>query len=402
MDNSLILHSLGDRMTGEVRSLVTYFNFDYFGFYRIRQGTEREHIEGTISEILGDLELWLKGKNLKDTLTYDSLAITRKSTIYCRSFAKHPVTGDIVLTLWRAVGNKRGGVGGAFADESLSSSQKETLKTGAEVNGKEIIWGQPSYYWIIPELNKVASIRTPNSVIDTAALCQYIKSYVDFRRASKNKSEASRSFIHPKTNLEVKVKTVSYEGQREGEKFSMNFKVLARQYKKNTSSADLEKIAQEVTHIVYRESIKKSVPDSRNEWVKLFDKLGSLIGLDASTPKTSEKNNIELIVEAKPTAEKLQVMLQDYAEEYTDDREEWCNIGLKRDGRSGRTTWLNEFVVTDEVHLPITDSDYYDSDTILSVLNTHRFRLLRSLQEAPTLIQVGNVDNEMERAAVNE
>lgn len=362
----------------DVRGLVTYFNFDNFGFYRIRKGKAGEHHGGTIEDIFSDLDRWLAGKNLKDTLVFDPQLISRQSRMYCRSFAKDSATGDVVMTLWRAVGTKNGGVGGAFADESLSSESKETLKTGTEIDGKEIIWGQPSYYWVIPEYNKVASIRLPNAIIDTAALCQYIKSYVDYRRDSVHKKFVPREFVHPKTLNKVKTNTVTYEYTDEKESYSLNFKVLARQYKKNTSDADLEKISQEVTHIVYRESIRKSVPDTRKEWVKLFDKFGDLIGLDTEKPTTEEVNNIELIVEASPTTESLEAMFEHYAEEYSEE-DVWCNIGLKRDGRTGRTTWLNEFVVTDEINLPETTSDYYEASEIMSVLKTHRARLVKSL-----------------------
>lgn len=381
----------------EFRSLVTYFNFDCFGFYRIRQGKVGEYQNGTIEEIFSDLENWLKGKNLKDTLAHDPDTISRNKSTYCRSFEKNQTTGDIVMTLWKAVGTKNGGVGGAFADESLSSGSKATLKTGTEVDGKEIIWGQPAYYWIIPEYNKVASIRVPNSLVDTSAFCQYIKSYVDYRRTSTNKKETPRVFVHPKTQKEIKTRTVTYQAENDKEKFSLTFKVLARQYKKSTSSVDLEMICRDVTHIVYRESIMKSVPDTRKEWVKLFDKIGSLMGVDVEEPETSEINNIELIIEAKPSPEKLQVMLDEYAEEYTDDIE-WCNVGLKRDGRSGRTTWLNEFVVTDEIYLPFTDNDYYDSKDILSVLNQHRVRLVSSLNAVEPEVVNSESESESEQA----
>lgn len=362
----------------EIRGLVTFFNFDYFGFYRIRQGKMGEHHSGSIPEIFSDMERWLKGKNLKDSLPFDKNSISRKSRTYCRSFAKNKVTGDIVMTLWKSVGTKSGGVGGAFADEDLSSKAKQTLTTGTEVDGKEIIWGQPSYYWVIPEENKIASIRLPNSSIDTYSFCQYIKSYVDYRRHSSNKKETSRTFCHPKTNEEVKSKSITYEIKEKNETFSLNFKAIARQFKKNTSSTDIEKLSQEVTHIVYRESIEKTVPDTRNDWVKLYDKLGDLFNIDSEAPPTTETSDIELILEAKPSPEALQTMLNDYAEDY-DDKEEWRNVGLKRDGRSGRTTWLNEFVVTDEIHLPINNNDYYEASEILSVINTHRTRLLTSL-----------------------
>ncbi|OMO22915.1 hypothetical protein BH582_24340 [Vibrio sp. 10N.222.47.A9] len=369
----------------DVRGLVTYFNFDHFGFYRIRQGKVGELHSGTIEQIFGDLQAWLSGKHLKDTLVFDAESSSRRNRVYCRSFAKNDETGDIVITLWKAVGSKNGGVGGAFADESLSAGSKQTLTTGTEVDGKEIIWGQPSYYWVIPEHNKLASIRLTNSSVDTSAFCQYIKSYVDFRRTDPAKKVTDRTFVHPKTNTEVKSKTVTYKveikGENEGqsETCSLSFKSIARQFKKGTSSVDIETICEDVTHIVYRESFEKTVPDTRSDWMKLYDKLGDLFDLDTGSPSTSETTNIELVVEAKPTVEALQAMMDDYTMNY-DGKEEWCNVGLKRDGRTGRTTWLDEFVVTDEIQLPINNNDYYESSEVLSVINTHRQRLLSSLK----------------------
>ncbi|MCX9489762.1 hypothetical protein IG511_12575 [Vibrio cholerae] len=363
----------------DIKATLTYFNFDHFGFYRIRQGKIGEFSHGTIEEIFTDLKSWLNGKSLKETLVYNTNEITRKNTIYCRSFERNETTGDIVMILWHAVGTRSGGVGGAFADESLASNSNQTLVSGTEIDGKEIIWGQPSYYWVIPSHNKLVSIKLPNSHIDTPVFCQYIKSFVDYRRPCATKKESIRTFTHPKSSNEVKTKTVTFE-QTSGDgktTFSLTFKAIAKQYKKETASADLATLSSKVTHVVYRQTIEKSVKDDRATWVKLFDKISNLFGADSEGPTTSETSNIELIVEAKPTPESIQEMLDDYTQEYCEG--EWYNIGLKQDGRTGPTTWLNEFVIKDEIYLPSAKNEYYTAKEVLTVLNQHRDRLVSAL-----------------------
>ncbi|ELS3450675.1 hypothetical protein ACVV7M_002568 [Vibrio vulnificus] len=366
----------------DTKATLTYFNFDLFGFYRIRQGKTGEFSHGTIQEIFSDLQNWLQGKSLKETLVYNVDEVSRKSTVYCRSFEKNETTGDIVMTLWQAVGTKNSGVGGAFADESIASTSSETLISGSEIDGKEIIWGQPSYYWIIPELNKIASIKLPNSIIDTPVFCQYIKSYVDYRRPCETKKESTRVFSHSKSHKEIKVKTITYEQQLDENKAcALTFKAIARQFKKETAGTDLVALSENVTHIVYRQIIEKSVKDDRASWVKVFDKISDFFGTDSEQPMTSDSSNVELIVEAKPSPKAIQKMLEDYSQEYCEGG--WYNIGLKQDGRSGRTIWLNEFVIRDEIFLPSTKSEYYTAKEVLSAVNQHRARLVNALLQKP-------------------
>ncbi|MDF4333884.1 hypothetical protein P3383_11815 [Vibrio parahaemolyticus] len=367
-----------------VKGLVTYFNFDCFGFYRLRKG-KNEFNSGTIDDILISMESWLKGKKLKQTM------VTASKDVYCRDFKRNAKTKDAVLVIWKGVGSRSGGVGGAYEDENLAASTKETLTTGTEVSGKKILWGQPSYYWLIPEYNKIAAIKFPSSVSDTTLACQYIKAFVDFRMRSENKKTTTVA-----RELENGTKTLydrtTFIGVEEGgkKKFSMVFKCIARQYKKDTSSADFNKIAQDASHIVYRDTIDKSVIDGRSKWIKALSKVGSLFSNDENDNYDAGENDhreLELIIEANPTVEELQAMFDDYANNPREEGE-WYNIGLKRNGRSGSTTWLDEFILKDEIYLNMNNDkdEYYSAEEVLSVLTMNRGRLVNSLSKPLTQI----------------
>ena len=367
-----------------VKGLVTYFNFDYFGFYRQRQNKTEYH-SGSLDEILKAMETWLKGKKLKQTM------VTTSKDVYCRDFKRNAETNDAVLVIWKGVGTRSGGVGGAYEDENIAASTKETLTTGSEVSGKRVLWGQPSYYWLIPEYNKIAAIKFPSSISDTTLACQYIKAFVDFRMKSENRNVSSVT-RELEDGRKVLFDRTTFTGvEEDGEKkFSMTFKCIARQYKKETSSADFKSIADEASHIVYRDTIDKSVIDGRSKWIKALSKVGSLFNMgdeDDFDAGASDSNELELIIEATPTVEELQAMFEDYAANPREEGE-WYNIGLKRNGRNGSTTWLDEFIVKDEINLDVNGSqdEYYSAEEVLSTLTMHRSRLVKSLIKPVTQI----------------
>ena len=74
-----------------------------------------------------------------------------RSKTYCRGVAIDPQTNDIVVVLLRAVGDGSGNLHGVKMGSAVGAGESETVKAGTDVKGDKIIWGEPCYYWIIPE-----------------------------------------------------------------------------------------------------------------------------------------------------------------------------------------------------------------------------------------------------------
>lgn len=362
----------------DIKGTVTYFDLTEFGFYRLRRKKElNEYISGDVPQVITSLLSWLDGKTVCNTIPWDAETNQRRTSMYCRSYAIDEDTGDTVLVLWKDVGDSSGNVHGAYANSDVGSDTNDGLTSGSEVNGENVIWGQPCYYWLIPEENKIASIKFTSSIADTESLCHYIKAFVDYRGNFPNKRMSERTVANAKSNREVKIKTFTFVHEdAKGKEYRTNFKIKSKMYKKASASLDYERLADEVTHIVYRETISASVTDTRPLWSKMFDKLGAGLGFQA--PPTRGSREVEVIVEANPTPAELRGLVTKYGEEH-DETSDWNNIGLKLGGRSESTTWLDEYVVRDELIVPQVDNEVYTAEQLLRSIKAQRTRLVSEL-----------------------
>lgn len=357
-----------------IKASITYFDLKEFGFYRLRKGKDPEYLDGTIPSVMASLEKWLDGKKLRNTIPWDAETNPRRTKVYCRSYKVDPNTGDTVLVLWKAVGDSSGNVHGAYAGSDVGSDTADDLTTGTDAAGEEVIWGQPSYYWIIPEKNKVASIKFASSIADTDSLGHYIKAFVDYRGEFPNKKVSERTIHHAKSGRDIKIKKFTFEYKDEKDHvFHANFRIRTQLFKKASSSLNYNRLAEDVTHIVYRETISAKVDDSRPSWVQVFDTIGSAMGF--KTPPLKGQRHIEVVVDASPDGEELKQLAERYAEEH-DEMSDWNNIGLKVGGRSESTMWLDEFVLRDELVVAQADSEVYTAEQLLIAINAQRTKLI--------------------------
>ncbi|TOG64600.1 hypothetical protein [Vibrio parahaemolyticus] len=366
----------------DIKASITYFDLKEFGFYRLRKKKTPEFIEGTIGDVVTSLEGWLDGKTFRNTIPWDADTNQRRVKMYCRSYKTNTITGDTILVLWKAVGDSNGNVHGAYANSNVGSNTTDDLSTGNEVAGEEVIWGQPCYYWLIPEKNKIASIKFANSVADTDSLCHYIKAFVDYRGNFANKEVSERTINHHTSGRAINIKRVTFTAQDEnGNTFHTSFKMRAQQYKKASSTLNYERLADDVTHIVYRDTISATVADTRPSWAKVCDTIGSALGYQ--TPPTRGQRHIEVIVDASPTGSELTALVDRYSEEH-DETSDWNNIGLKLGGRSESTTWLDEFVLTDELIIGQVGNEIYTAEQLLRAITAQRTRLVEKIGTTPT------------------
>ncbi|MBM5564658.1 hypothetical protein ELP33_31090, partial [Klebsiella quasipneumoniae] len=59
--------------------------------------------------------------------------------------------------------------------------------------GKKVIWGRPCFYWVIPELETIVSIKFDHSICDSELFQDYVHSSITNRvkhsKRVKNKTE---------------------------------------------------------------------------------------------------------------------------------------------------------------------------------------------------------------------
>jgi hypothetical protein len=358
--------------------LVTFFEFKDLGFFKRNTDGEEYSEDLDLNSLLSNLKQWYEDRvDISDTLMWDSdtLGYAARKRIFIKSFEKNNDTGDYILVLWRAVGNGDG-VYGIPANTSLDDS---ALYNADDSTGDvNVIWGEPAYFWLIPELRAFATIKFSKSVSDTDSLNRFLSDFVKLQSTLKQRTVEEKERPDGSKYL-----SISFPSQDN----SMNlwFRCSSKMFTKATEQADLSAMARDITHFVKREKVSARI-ESHSTWERLFDGLPFV-----SATQTKETRNVEVIIEAKPTGQELRELFETYNDHYAGGIDKWVNLGFKKEG-AGRTVWLNEFVVKNFLSVPGDyDQSHYSPDTLFECLDLVRDALIAPLANTHDVLANGEV-----------
>lgn len=368
------------------KGLITFFDLEKFGFYRVKNKQGCEVYDVDTKDLLLRLNKWLEGKHFQNTVPWGDKGGSFNK-IYCQSSCFDEKTGDFVLVLIKSVGAENGGVKGVKINSLVGVDSNDTVTSGDGLNTKEVAWGQVMYYWFIPSMNKVASIRFSDSVSDINGLSKYIREWVKYR-CDKYQGDAKESIrIRPDgTESRSSVRQLyrhKGDGVSQKDEFSFQFGFLAKQLKQKTGVKNLDSIYDQVTHLVFRATATVHTEDRRG-FTKLMDKYLPFAGfsapeVDKKTGRIPKAREYEVTINESPSLQELEQIFQEYNEEYN-ELDVWNNVGLKLNGRSKDTLWLDEYVVKEEIFMPIkvAHKDVYSANQIMQKLRLMRDKLTSS------------------------
>ncbi len=193
----------------EERGLITFFDLEQFGYYRMRKAQVVDPYDIDGSDILTRLNSWLIGKKFQNTVPWGAGNAFHK--LYCQSYCLSADNDDFIIVLVKSVGAENGGVKGFKIDASVDMDSNGTVASADGLNAKDVAWGQVMYYWFIPSEGKVASIRFPDSVCDINSLSKYVREWVKCRSDKYVGEVSTREFVHPQTKKAIKVERMLYE-----------------------------------------------------------------------------------------------------------------------------------------------------------------------------------------------
>ena len=162
------------------QGLITFFDVKACGFYRVKN-KETIHVEGSLSETINLIHSWVQGRDFDQTLPWSKRIHENRPKIYCKSSYIHESTGDAVFVFWKQFGDDSGSLNGILAKSKVDDKEKDTHTVETNVRGQDVIYGQPMYYWYIPEHNLIASVKFPHSLADSEGVSHYIKKCIDLR-----------------------------------------------------------------------------------------------------------------------------------------------------------------------------------------------------------------------------
>lgn len=361
---------------------ITFFDINTFGFYRLkRKAKELDYKYGTLSEIFGEFDVWLNGKAIEETIPWDVNTNPMRSKTYCRGVAIDPQTNDIVVVLLRAVGDGSGNLHGVKMGSAVGAGESETVKAGTSVKGDKVIWGEPCYYWIIPEHNKIASIIFPHSGADTYRFCQYMTTFVNnHSNADGTRKQSTTSHQHNRDPARIinVVKTMFEYGEGKN-KCNCIFKFDVEQTKMKTAVGNLENIIPNITQTIIRDVATSRVDDERSPILQLASEyLPSLFG---EAPPLQAPKRIEVRIDGAPSAEEIARLFAQRAEE-TD----WADVGFKIKD-SEIPIWLTKYVVKSILPIDSDGLSHYSPEKLLEEINKIRADILESVMAQEDAIE---------------
>lgn len=345
-------------MRGLIKVSVTghlnFFKVKLCGLYKIGESVSTHgcEIEETF-KLIGD---WVANRPLSATIPWDPDTFKDGAKCYCKDFYRDKDTGDIMLVLWKSESDDDGTVYGAEEDEATGKGKVVSYTSGYK--GKKVIWGRPCYYWVVPSLKTVVSIKFNNSVCDSHLFQRYIVSCI------KNRVK------HPGREIDKRPSgyvSISHSG-KDGSKnllyrFNMSIMSLA------TSSAELKNLSKKVKYIIKRETVVVNSPDERPTWLSRFDQLPFL----HAKPK-SKNRKLEIKAEANISVSELKDIIEEYSKEQRKP-DEWNNVGFSEE-ENGPVIWVDKYRLTDHITFSNSQSGIFTAKNLYKKIDLERGRIL--------------------------
>lgn len=338
---------------------LNFFSIDECGLYK-HGANEPKGMD--VKETFELIHNWVRGKPLEDTIPWDpSESRTGVPKCYCHDVYMCESTGEYLLILWKSDADSAGTLLGAQA--SATTGNGNVVEYTNNYRGKPVIWGRPCYYWVIPKLKTIISIKLDHSVCDSQMLQDWITKCINNRVNHPNKKRYTTEGGQVKLSF---TDASDISGAKYAYRFDVKLRSLA------TVSAELQDLAARVTHIVRRETIRLQVgTDDRADWVKLFDKIPYL------SPKPKSKSRqIEVRAEAKPTAAEVKKIVESFAKE---DRKksDWNNVGFETD--TGMV-WADKYRLRATINLSKDSLSVFTAAEMHEKLSKNRVTLLAPVE----------------------
>jgi hypothetical protein len=307
---------------------MNYFAVNECGLYRYQDSKPHGC---DLTETFALISQWGAGRTMADTLPWDpSSSRTGVPKCYLHDVYHDEKTADFLLVLWKSDTDNSGTLLGA--QESGTVGDAPVIKYTDSYRGKKVIWGRPCYYWVVPKLETIISIKFDHSVCDSQMMQDWVTACITLKVDHPNKVR--------ETTESGQIR-LSFCDQSDSYRYRYGFDLSLRTL--STSNAELSSLAASVTHIVRRETIVlSSQKDERAEWIKLFDQLPYL----APRPKVNRRQ-VEIRAEAKPTVSEIRTIIEKFARE---DRRpsDWENVGF---GTEKGITWVDRYRIKNNVDI---------------------------------------------------
>lgn len=329
---------------------INFFNVDKCGLYRLFSDQPKSL---QLAETFSKLSAWKQGRNFEATNPWDARKHRNKTPCYWHEVHSNEENGDYLLVLWKGDSDRHGPLYGITINPD--GTTEKAIKQTESNSKKPMVWGRPCYYWVIPELNMIASIKFDNSRTDSKMFQEWITGCINLRvdLPEAKKITTEKEFV------KIEFPADKDDNYRYSFQFDISMKSLA------TSSFEMKELAKKVTHIIKRETVSIKSVDKRRGFAKFFQRF--------EVPYTSAENNssrqVELRIESKPTEAEIQRIIEAYAEDH--EPGSWERTGFAVEGTNS-IVWASKYRLTQSISLDDGNSDIFGAEDLYKYLLANR------------------------------
>lgn len=313
----------------QIQARITLYNISEAGLYK--RG-EKAPIFGDLSVFLKDLKSWVSKKTLNQTCTYACLE-GEESKTFCYDIQESN-QGHFLLITWNKLSSFSNGVATVSGTSKVGEADIKTNK-----HGVDDIPGFPTYFWMMPDQNKFATITFDYAQNGRQDLNRYLREF--FGKLS--------GYVVTKVDGEGKKVVQHFKDPKATETYPMLYGKFDAKLVVNPGKVQYLLNNWKDIRKVYRHNEM-----SISEMIKLpkVATLGKWMGMNCQTNKTSA---IKFKLEANMnfnSKNELQSVIDEW--DQIQNPTKWENLGFGLLGNTQKPIWLAESRAIDTFDCPLT------------------------------------------------
>lgn len=338
---------------------ITLYKITECGLY---EKGGKNSVLGNLEIFLEDLEKWvhIKDKTLKETCTYASLDDEELNKTFCYDIKKD-TKGNYLLITWNKSANANNGV-------AIVSGSSKVGEASIQTNNHkpDDIPGFPTYFWIMPNENRFATLNFDFAQNGRQAVEKYLREFF---------IKWSRYVVSTTDEDGVEEITHWEDPDNSNNKYSLLFGRFESKLIVNSGKIDFLLTHWKDIRKVYQHN-EMSILDVVNLPV-IPRSISKILGMNTSvTKKSGIKFKLEADVNFNDQSE-LKDLIGEW--EKKKDQTKWEDIGFSLLGESQKIIWLSESRANSNFDCPLVrgQGDIFKTDDLVNWLSTITTKILK-------------------------
>ena len=339
---------------------INFYEIDRCGYYDPDNNVPRFC---SLPALMPDVAAWVRHNNkpLSDTRTFSVPDNSDLLQVYCHNIRCSSTTQDYLVTTWNETPSIDGQTASVSAHEPVGHAKVYLNEVKANT-----IPGFPTYFWIIPSRNVLATIRFDHPQNGQAGLCLYLRSFLQ--------KCSSHVQIDPAWDRIEEIRVMGYCEHPGVQPQPLRPQFSTRLLRKPGAHRLIRQKRQQIRKVIRKNRIRTRDQNDVGLWQKM------LRGIGMSAPPVARNDvKVKWELEFTPTEEQLNQIIESWEKQH---ELQWDDVGFVMTGEP-EPLWLSHIFVKMELQIDVRRPNpaIIADDTLLSALQTNRSRLLDLVAE---------------------